>query len=516
MRTAFVTALVLCHVTTACAGKPLPEKAKLDAAKLVARDRYFKELKKADPEALKTFLDAADATNDDDARQAALYFIVSDAAAEGGNFTLALEALERLGRNFDYDVLAGKLKLLDSASKSTKNADARAKLVNRALELIDEAATAGRFDVAEEAAKLGESIATKLRDARLRKDLAGRRTKIESRRRENRAESDALARAEETLKNAPNDPEANRIVGIRLATEGNWAEALPRLALADDGDMRAAAKGEAALPDEPARQLALADAWWQIADGVENDKQRAALRARAVFWYSRSLAGLDGVPRNRASRRIKFSGDETVMAAVSQTSGDDNFADVVVAAGVTLRLMRIASAGNEKIKGFWLGQTEVTEGQWAAVMSGVASTKDLPKVFISFNDCRTMLEKLNAAPIGRRFHFRLPTAEEFAHACGKPTTYPGQLRDYAWLREDSPEKVKPVGGKKPNPFGLYDVVGNVWEFADDGRFYGLSAWDSEKAIHAVFTSTDLPANYTGNRADYLGSNLGVRIAADLR
>lgn len=151
-----------------------------------------------------------------------------------------------------------------------------------------------------------------------------------------------------------------------------------------------------------------------------------------------------------------------------------------------------------------------------AVMNGVASKKDLPKVLISFNDCQTLFEKLNAAPIGRRFHFRLPSQEEFAHACGKPSTFSGEVSDYAWLFDTSPEKVQPVGRKKANPFGLYDTVGNVWEFAADGRFYGWSAWDTEKSIPGDFTSIELPASYTGTRAEYIGANVGVRIAADLR
>lgn len=516
MRIAFAAFLSLCLVDAVRAAKPMPEKSKLDAAKVVARDRYFKQLKKADAAELKTFLDAADATNDDDARQAAIYLVVADAAVESGSVSVALEAIDRLAHSFDYDVLAGKLRLLESAAKSSKNVAARAKLVNRVLELMEEAMDARRFEVAEEAAKVGETIAARMRDARLRRELSGKRTRIEARRRENRAEGDLLAKAEALLKQDPKDPEANRVVGIKLAADSQWKQALPHLLLADDDDIRAAAKGENDRPEDPPRQLALADAWWQVADGLENDQQRAALRARAVYWYSRAAADLNGLKWARANRRIKFSGEETVVAAASQTSDDDNFSDVLLAPGVSLRLMKISADAEGKLRGFWLGQTEVTEGQWTALMNGVAVARDLPKVFVSFNDCRMMLDKLNGLPIGRRYQFRLPTPEEFMHACGKPSSLPGKLSDYAWFHDESPEKVQPVGKKKPNPFGLYDMLGNVWEFASDGRFYGLSAWDAEKVIHAAFTSIDLPANFTGNRADYLGGNLGLRIAADLK
>jgi hypothetical protein len=305
-------------------------------------------------------------------------------------------------------------------------------------------------------------------------------------------------------------------VGLRLVAEDQWTKALAHFLLADDDDLRAAAKVEDARPDGAAQQLALADAWWQIADGVENEKQRAALRARAVYWYKRAVTGVDGLRRTRADRRIKYSGEETAIAAASQTSGDDSLTELVLAKGVSLRLVKIPAGGDGRIKSFWIGQTELTESQWAAVTGEAAAAPELPKVLISFNHCRAMLAKLNASPIGRRFHFRLPTPDEFAHACGQPSSFAGNLSDYGWFRETSPEKVQPVGKKKANAFGLFDTLGNVWELADDGRFYGISAWDSESPIQLAFTSVDLPREYNGARTDYMGGNVGVRIAADPR
>lgn len=515
MRTAIIVAAILLSATAAWAKKPLPEKAKLDAAKLAARDRYFAELKQANPAALKTFLDAADATGDDDARQAALYLVVADAAAENGQWPLAFDAVERLAHHFDYDALAGKIKLLETAGK-TKNADARILIVNRLVELIDEAVEAQRFDLAELAAKLGESVAARLRDAKLRKELSTRRSKLEARRRENTVETGELARAEAVLKGDPNDAEANRVLGIRLAADDNWPEALDHLRRADDAELRSAATAEANRPDVAEKQAELADVWWQLADGLENEKQRAALRARAVYWYSRAVAGLKGLPQVRASRRIKLSGEGSVAAAASQTTVDNNTADILLAHGVSLRLVKIPASGDEKVKAFWLAQTELTEPQWSAVMGGLVAARDLPKVYISFSACRAMCAKMNAAPIGRRYKFRLPTRDEFAHACGKPATYSGELTDYCWCRENSPEKIQPVGQKKTNPFALHDLLGNVWEWADDGKFYGMSAWDPIKSPDVAFTSVDLPANYQGQRGDYVGGNVGVRIAADLR
>ena len=294
MRIAVAVVVNLWLVNIANAARPLPEKAKLDAAKLVARDRYFNELKKGDADELKTFLDAADATTDDDARQAALYLVIADAAAESGNLRLAFEALDRLGQHFDYNVPAGKIKLLEAAIKTAKGTETRLALVNRLLEVVEEAADEGRFETAEQAAKLAESIAVKLRDAKLRKELAAKRAKVETRRREDAAEAGALAKAQAVLKTDPNDSEANRVVGVHLATIDHWNEALEHLARADDEELRAAATADATRPDAPDKQLALADDWWQLADGLENVKQRAALPALRDLLVFASGTGSEG------------------------------------------------------------------------------------------------------------------------------------------------------------------------------------------------------------------------------
>ena len=516
MRIALVLAAWILLVDLAWAKKPLPEKSKLDAAKIAARDRYYNELKAAHAPALTTFLDAADAVGDDDARQAALLLVICDAATEGGHVKLALEAQDRLGRHFEYDALAGKVKVIEAAGKLAKNTDTRTSLVNRVVELIDEAADAERFDVVEQAAKAGEAIAVKLRDARLRKELAARRTKAEARRKEDKAGAADLAKAEAILKTDPDDGEANRIVGVQLAVAERWSDAIASLVKADDAEFRAAAAGDAERPVDAQKQLAVADAWWQLADSVENDKQRAAFRARAVFWYTRAVSSLNGPQRTRATRRSKFSGEEAMAAATIRAGNEENTADLLLAPGVTLRLMKIPGTNDETVKPFWLAQTELTEIQWAVVMGAKAESRDLPKVSISFNDCRALCERLNLSPAARRYRFRLPTREEFAHACGKPSAYTGDLQEYCWCFENSPEKLQPVAVRKPNLFGLFDCLGNAWEWCGDGNFYGLSAWDTIKNPQPAYSSIDLPANYQGARADYSGGNVGVRLAADLR
>ncbi|MGV4981200.1 formylglycine-generating enzyme family protein [Streptomyces sp. NRAIS4] len=65
--------------------------------------------------------------------------------------------------------------------------------------------------------------------------------------------------------------------------------------------------------------------------------------------------------------------------------------------------------------------------------------------------------------------YRLPTEAEWEHACRAGTTGPryGSLDEIAWYAENSDERIHPVGGKTPNAWGLYDMLGNAWDWCWD-------------------------------------------------
>ncbi len=128
-------------------------------------------------------------------------------------------------------------------------------------------------------------------------------------------------------------------------------------------------------------------------------------------------------------------------------------------------------------KPFEMGVYEVTQKQYEKVMGVNPSEfkgQDNPVDGVNWNDAVEFCRKLSETPDEKGFSYRLPTEAEWEYACraGSTTGYcfgdiDSQLGDYAWYFENSDLKSHPVGEKKPNSFGLYDMHGNVFEWCQD-------------------------------------------------
>lgn len=137
-------------------------------------------------------------------------------------------------------------------------------------------------------------------------------------------------------------------------------------------------------------------------------------------------------------------------------------------------------------KGFWIAKTEVTQGQWAAVigsnpLDGIGpygkphperrKGPNLPIVGISWEDAQKFMAKVNAnlsSANGGKMSLPTEAQYEYAARAGETGMYPGgNLDEVAWHAGNSGGYTKPVGTKKANAWGLHDMIGNAWEWVQD-------------------------------------------------
>jgi len=146
-----------------------------------------------------------------------------------------------------------------------------------------------------------------------------------------------------------------------------------------------------------------------------------------------------------------------------------------------------APAHRVKVGGFLMGKYEVTQKQYMELMgenpSYFKGDNSLPAECVTWINamefCRRFSEKYNVKA-------RLPYEAEWEYACRAGTTiayYRGDVIDgsFCWYNDNSEGKTHPVGQKKPNKFGLHDMIGNVWEWCMD--WYGKDYYSRSPSVN---------------------------------
>lgn len=181
--------------------------------------------------------------------------------------------------------------------------------------------------------------------------------------------------------------------------------------------------------------------------------------------------------------------------------------------------------------GFWMSRTEISRGDWKRMMGtepwrerGKDEHSDdrLPATWVTLEEARTFAKALGEV---EGMVFRLPSEEEWEYACraGAATIFyfgdaPEQLVEHAWFRGNAPDGLpRGVGGLQPNRWGLFDMLGNVWEWCDTAYDAGGAASGKNAAVVVKGGAANQlalfcrPGTRLGLRADHPGPRVGFRI-----
>jgi len=190
-----------------------------------------------------------------------------------------------------------------------------------------------------------------------------------------------------------------------------------------------------------------------------------------------------------------------------------------------------------EIAAFWLGKTPVTQDLYVQIMGENPSEfvhPERPVENVTWIDAAMFCNKLSESDDLQQCYefsgedqacsfvdsangYRLPTEAEWEYACKAGTSQIryGYLEDIAWFKDNSNQMTQPVGQKQSNPWGLHDMLGNVWEWCSDYydtqvygsyRIFRGGGWaDPEMSIMATTRRRSHPTKF---KID----DLGFRIA----
>lgn len=182
------------------------------------------------------------------------------------------------------------------------------------------------------------------------------------------------------------------------------------------------------------------------------------------------------------------------------------------------------------VNDFYMGKYEVTQKEWEKLMSTFLkgnnpscfkACPNCPVEKVSWNDVQAFIKKLRQKT---GMHFRFPTEAEWEYAArsgGKREKYAGTSDDlkielYAWYAGNSEVKTHPVGLKKPNGLGLYDMSGNIKEWVADwygGDYYSDSPGDNPQGPSSGVVRV-LRGGSWGNEARHVRTAVRIRSLLD--
>ncbi|MEI7837931.1 MAG: hypothetical protein WCK05_16130 [Planctomycetota bacterium] len=283
---------------------PIPDAAALKKAGALANDVYGKDISKAKTAEAKAALgkkllqSGIDEQGDLSTRWV-LFDLAVDLAVQAADAETVFAATDELFKWFAVDALKWKADTLAKLER-VKGADASV-LAEHFARLIDEAIVADRYDVAKQVAELAVVVTRKSGDSGVVQAATARLQEVKT----IEAGHEQAQKAQATLATDSNNTAAYLTAGRFLCfLKGDWEKGVPMLANSSDKALKAVADMEVAKPSEPAKQVELADGWWELAKKEQGLSQRR-LREHAADLYKKALPSLTGVSKLKAQIRVE-------------------------------------------------------------------------------------------------------------------------------------------------------------------------------------------------------------------
>jgi len=287
----------------------------------------------ADVQALgRKLLQQGTETRDDLVIRFVLYREARDLALQAGDIETAFDAIDALGRAYEFDTLPAKSAALAKAATAARGPEGAAALARGYISFAEEAVRAGQYEAAAAVTAKMEAAGRASADVTVatRAEALSREVNFIQK------EANSVKSHRKTLGEKPNDPGANLAVGRFLClVAGDWEQGAPMLAKGSDAALKALAEKEVARPVQGADQAALGDAWWDLSEKERNAEFKKRMRARSFSWYERALqGGVTGLVKARVENRLRESGSfirppgQPARTAAVGGSGGVEFEDV--------------------------------------------------------------------------------------------------------------------------------------------------------------------------------------------